>query len=293
MSQAQEIIEAAQTGNVSCVESLLKTDPRLAGVRSRGCGSPLHYAAKNGHIAIMKLLLNDGASVSDRDHGAGATPLHWAAATGQIEAAGLLLDHGADPNGEDELHRQPPIGWATALSESHEAMAEFLLAWGAKLNVFAAVAMGREDALREMVRLSMERASRSEFLIASNRETAFRRMVRSDPTVLNARMSASDDQRQPLHLAVIKGRNAMIGVLLDLGADLHAKTASGRTALCIAAESHRSDLVNQLLSHGAEIDEMAAQALGRIDRATALLHPAEPWSDDLEPLSSESVFPAL
>jgi ankyrin repeat protein len=50
----------------------------------------------------------------------------------------------------------------------------------------------------------------------------------------------------PLHFAAREGRADAVAVLLDHGADINAKTASGATALQYASERRRDEVVELL-----------------------------------------------
>ena len=270
MNQAHEILNAAKAGDAYRVHTLLAADPGLARCRGDRNRTPLHYAALNGYTAVAALLLHYGAPPTARETDGGTTPLHWAAGHGHREVARLLIDRGADLNALENLHRCTPLAWASVLGPGHVGAAELLLAHGARLDVFSAVALNKADALRAMIAASYERALFSPYLLSFGKARAVRSMVRSDPNTLSARMSLLDDARQPLHLAVLKNRTDMVRLLLECGADVKAQTASGRTALCIAAEANMPEMAALLLAWGAPVDPQAAVALGKLDPAQLL-----------------------
>lgn len=242
------LFNAVALGDAETVSQLLAGDSELVRAESRGQWgdrTPLHVAAEKGHADIVKTLLRHGADVHARDHGDNATPLHWAAGENHLETAELLLDHGADPNAVDDMHERGPLGWAVALGECHPEMAELLIGRGARPDIFAAVALERADEVRAL--------------------------AAADSGVLSARMSVCEDFQHPLHFAVSKERPEMLALLLDLGADVSARTPSGRTPLCVAIEQKKQALVDLLLSRGAEVDLLSAIALGRAERVDELL----------------------
>lgn len=243
-----QLFNAAASGDAATVGELLQEDPELARSTHRGQWgdrTPLHLAAEKGHLEVARLLLGHGADVHARDQGDHATPLHWAAGEGHLELARLLVGQGADVNATGDMHERGPLGWAVVLSGSHPEMAEYLISQGARVDVFAAIALEQAERVREL--------------------------VREDPGVLEARMSVCEDYRRPLHFAVSKDRPAMVELLLDLGADSRARTPSGRTPLCVAVEEDRPAIRDLLLSRGVEVDLLSALALGDDVAADRLL----------------------
>ncbi|GFW42327.1 hypothetical protein TNCV_1207801 [Trichonephila clavipes] len=99
-SQAEQLRQAAATGNLDQVRALLKTgakvEPDLEG------RTALHLASANGHVAIVKALIEGGAKINALD-AAGYSPLHQAATEGHEEVVKLLLKNGCHVDTQDEL----------------------------------------------------------------------------------------------------------------------------------------------------------------------------------------------
>jgi ankyrin repeat protein len=74
----------------------------------------------------------------------------------------------------------------------------------------------------------------------------------------------------PLHVAVAEGHADIVGLLVDAGADLDARTEHHRTPLHVALESS-PHLVPVLLEFGAVLDAPSAAYLDRADTLTAHL----------------------
>ncbi len=229
MSFTQEFLYAAKTGDADKVQQFLADFPSLVHARGDWNKRPLHYAAKDGHLDV----------------------------------AALLVEHGADLHATDELHRCTPLAWATVFGSLHSDLAEYLIAQGASPDIFTAVALDKTKTVQAMIRASTERACRCEFLAFMGKDRAVQALVKSDSMVLNAKMSRHDDDRQPIHLAIMKDRIGMVELLLDAGTDIHARTASGKTPLCIATEWKRHDIAELLLARGARLDLCVSLALGQ------------------------------
>jgi hypothetical protein len=95
------IHEAARSGDVKTVETLLKAHPDLVSSKEEKFGqTPLHVAAFNNRIDVAKLLLANKADVNAQANN-GATPLHLAAAKGNKDMVELLLASNANINAVD------------------------------------------------------------------------------------------------------------------------------------------------------------------------------------------------
>jgi ankyrin repeat protein len=157
------IFEAAATGEINRLKTLLATDPGLAtaysadGFTALGLASflghleavrillaaganpnssaknamkvaPLHSAATGPHIEIARLLLASGAEPDARQQ-LGYTPMHEAALKGSLDLADLLVSHGADVNAANDDGK---TALSIALSAGRQQMVDWLRANGAK-----------------------------------------------------------------------------------------------------------------------------------------------------------------
>ena len=186
------LFEAARTGDLSTVVSLLATRPSLLHARAKPYEwSLLHTAAFAGHLPIVDVLLRRGLDANVREKGDDTTPLHWAAAAGHVEVARRLVEAGGDVVGRGDDHELEVIGWATCWDgcddDAHRAIVDLLVAHGARHHIFSAIAMRLEDEVR--------------------------RIVAEDPAALDRRMSRNEDHRTPLHFAVQRNRPEMVAIL--------------------------------------------------------------------------------
>jgi ankyrin repeat protein len=192
--------------------------------------------------------------------------MHWAAAGGQLDVVQRLADAGGDVIGHGDDHDLEVIGWATCWDgcddAAHRAVAEFLLNRGARHHIFSAIAMNLAEEVR--------------------------RIVASDPSALNRRMSRNEDHQAPLHFAVRMNRPDMVALLVELGADPLVVDGSGhrpaayaqrpdvdRAAMEAIREMTRAEIVSAQRGNRPPrttgIDLAAAVALGDWDSAEGLV----------------------
>lgn len=242
------IVRAAQAGDVPKLAALLDAHPDLIDGLAGGLSkaTALHLAALRSQHDAVRLLIERGASLDKRDFPDNAAPLHFAAAHADLETVRLLVEAGADVDGKGDDYGVGVIGWATCLRQVRTDVAEYLLAHGAALNLWSAIAL--------------------------DRETDVRRMIEAEPSLLAARMSRNLHRRTPLHHAAAKNRARMVRLLLELGAGVRATDATGATALTTASQENAdAEVIDALLAAGAPLDFLTAINLGRYREAEAML----------------------
>ncbi|MEM7538295.1 MAG: sigma-70 family RNA polymerase sigma factor [Chloroflexota bacterium] len=167
-------------------------------------------------------------------------PLHLAAMYGFQDVMTALLEYGVDINLVDER------GWRAvhcALRAGQSEAAQFLIAHGAAVDIFAAVQLGDIQQVQT-------------FLTA-------------DPSLITATgpMAAT-----PLHFA---SQMPMVELLLahnvdGYRADIHARDVEGRTA--VTWQSDQLDVAQMLIAHGAKVEDIfLACAVGDVERVQTFL----------------------
>ncbi len=209
---------ACRTGEVETLRELLTGDPSLVRERADNGATGLHLAAE--HPAALRLLLDHGSDPNVRDKGDNALPLHFAAGGGPLESVRVLLDAGSDVEGAGDLHTMDVIGWATCFAEARRDIVDLLVERGARHHVFSAAALGDVDVLR--------------------------RVVADDPEAIRRRLSRFEQEQTALHYVIAPADGLVgglfrtgdhyrtLGALIELGADLEARDARGRTPLAVA-----------------------------------------------------------
>jgi ankyrin repeat protein/uncharacterized glyoxalase superfamily protein PhnB len=261
-SAAERFFAACRAGDVSEIRVLLDEQPDL--VRARHSGSTgLHVAVR--HPDAVQLLLERGADPNVRDVGDNALPLHLAAGGAALDSVRALLDAGSDVQGSGDAHELDAIGWATCFEEPRRDVVDLLVGRGAHHHVFSAMALGDVDLLR--------------------------RVVRHDSTALDRRLSVTEQGQTALHYVIappdglVGGRFRtanhyhLLDALIELGADLEACDARGRTPMQVAMLRSDQEAIRRLHSAGAEIP-------------AAVVEPSPPNPADLR-TSVESLTPMV
>jgi ankyrin repeat protein len=234
----RSIREAAGQGDLKRLNTLLEAHPELIDEPGGpGVRTALHQAVFGVQADAVKLLLEHGADPNVRCEGDNAYPLHFAAEKKNFPIIRLLIEHGADPVGEGDYHELGVIGWATAWDyvNADREIVDYLMAHGARHNIFSAVAMGEVEVIRDLVARS--------------------------PADLERRMDMVNRRRRPLHLAVVKKQPKALMTLLELGANMESLDEAGFTALDQAALNGETEMAQALLERGAKIRLPAAVAL--------------------------------
>ncbi len=228
--------------------------------------SLLHAAAQSGNLPAVDLLLTRGVDANIREKGDNTYPMHWAAAAGHVDVVRRLIEAGGDVVGHGDDHELEVIGWASCWNgcdtDAHRAIVDTLVRHGARHHIFSAIAMNLGDEVR--------------------------RIVATDPSALNTRMSRNEANQLPLHFSVRMNRPEMTALLIELGADPLAVDGMGQHVAAYASTPDSDRAVMQAIhalteaeltsadrgvrpSRGAPMDLVAALALQEYDTATRLV----------------------
>ena len=218
-------------------------------------GDPsLSLAIHLGWNRLVERLVAKGAELDVRD-ARGMTALHLAAALGREQALKTLVRHGASPDAR-AADGQTPLG--VALASGRRDLADWLDWRGWPLprrvlqaeDVPAAATAGDADAVRRLLDLGFP-------------------VDAADAQGCTALLRASGG-----------GHRAVVGLLLERGADPQHVAHTGATPLSAAVSMRHGDIVDRLLTAGATLEQrlpnevtvlMLAAALGLPDLCARLL----------------------
>ncbi len=230
---------AVQTKNGAWVDLLLTNTTQLAATDADG-NSLLHIAVTFGRDRALVELLAKSANVRATNH-LGLTPLRQLAS----------LPASINANMTKEMMPLHFHGW-----EDRQANADLLIARGATLDIFSAVALGRSEAadlLRQLPALVQERDAQGRTPLHWAASAGERGMVEI-LLKYRAPVQAQDrENRLPLHDALERRQFRIAERLLAAGSPVNVKDQRGRTPLHFAAESGQLPLVEQLLSVQADV----------------------------------------
>ncbi|XP_041820376.1 ankyrin repeat and SOCS box protein 15b [Chelmon rostratus] len=226
-----------------------------------------HEAAKVGCPAILMLLLRHGAKVTARD-GHGVTPLGIAAEYGNTEALDILIQHGGDVNAQ--ASNGDTVLYDAAGSGNLDCV-ELLLQHGANPNVASyayqlpihrAAYEGHILVLRTLVPITTKRAIRLSgqdpvHSAADGGQVECLRLLIQKECNVNALLDThisenyDDLRKSPLFFAICNGDVTCAEMLLAAGARTDLDPLR---CILVAIRAERYDLVQLLLSYGAEVN---------------------------------------
>jgi ankyrin repeat protein len=247
------LFEAARKGCVGALPTLFDAHASPL-ARDRGGNTALALAARAGRVEFLKALLagaaKDVRGQLDARNVVGSTPLTQAAFANRLEAAKLLIAAGADVQA---ANRQGETALSDAAFTGNFELAELLLSRGAKPDaidatgkspIVYAAARGAADIVEKLLDAGIDVNARyanhlTALMWAAGHadNVATEAGVRAVKLLLarGARIDDVDDRgRSALMIAAGLGHAAIVGVLLEAGADKTARDKFGQTAWDLA-----------------------------------------------------------
>jgi hypothetical protein len=212
--------------------------PRTRARAPQDEATPLHRAVKGGHLAAISALLRSGADVNARGEG-GGTPLHTAADAGRTALVKALLEAGADVVAEDTVRngQRGPRSRARARApttppplRAHVRTPHF------------PVPPAPAPLPPQYKRVALHRAVRN------GHAATVAALLAACPESVDA---PNENGWTPLIYAARWGHFEVACALLQGGADPHAKTRDGRSALSCARDGGHTRVATLLETAGA------------------------------------------
>ncbi|RLM91357.1 hypothetical protein C2845_PM08G29890 [Panicum miliaceum] len=253
---------AADAGDAAAVRLILRRQPHLlpflephpAAPDAAEQWAPLHAAAARGDCGEVRRLGPEALAARDRE---GRTVLHAAAAAGEAEAVVVLVDMGADTSAADARGRTP---MDVAREKGYQEVVDVLERWEL---VMTAARRGDLQSLETLLGKRAGVRGRDQYGLTALHLAAIK--GHCDAVALLAGSGCMDiecedvEGHRPLHLAVEGGHAEVVELLLDMGADVNARTRRGATPLQMAEAMGYEAIAQLLCGRGAEV--AAAPAL--------------------------------
>jgi len=219
---------AAEFGKIAAIRELVKLGAR-PNAKDDGGGTPLIRAVFERHReTVLDTLIECGADVNIQER-SGETALCMAASWGDIRLCRYLLSAGADPNVRRREKQACPL--AHAAWSNNLALVKLLLEAGASLS------QPKPGGLLPITSAVLRRNMGMLDLLLKAGADANQREV---------------DERIPLMVAAVRrGEAEIIRRLLEAGANPNfEEDATGKTAMDVAEEMKRQELVDVIKKHG-------------------------------------------
>jgi len=218
------IHDAAEKGDLTKVQSLLKDNHELVFSKDNYHRTPLHVAAGAGNKEVVALLLTNKAEVDAKDTTL-RTPLLNAAENGHGDVVDLLLAEKAGVNAKSSWEQNPLL---LAAANGHKDVVALLLAHDADINtknghgetpLHLAAANGHKDVVELLL------ANKADYsildAIAGDELDKVKAFIKDNPKLLS-------DKDAFLREAAVHGRQDVAEWLLQNKADINSKdTAIG------------------------------------------------------------------
>jgi uncharacterized protein len=298
---------AARQGAMATADALLTAG---ADVNQRCAGdktTPIIVAAVNGHFDLVSMLLDKGADPNLVSEG-GMFPLYavinvqWQPRsfypqpraylqqkTDYLTLMKKLLDKGADPNAR--IYRKP---WFTEYNfellrtDDSGATAFWRAAWGADI---AAMKMLVEHGADPNIR-TMKIASRGNFQGGTRGGSDADPLGRlpmptggpgSTPLIAVAGTGYSEGFAGNAHRYAPTGLLAAVKYLVEeLGADVNAEDEDGNTAVHNAASRGDNEMINYLVSKGADVKKVNRRGQTTVDMANGPVQRTQPYPETIK-----------
>uniref|UniRef100_A0A8C3T9W6 K Homology domain-containing protein n=1 Tax=Chelydra serpentina TaxID=8475 RepID=A0A8C3T9W6_CHESE len=233
------LMEAASAGHVEVARVLLEYGAGINTHSNEFKESALTlacYKGMDGHVEVARLLLDSGAQVN-MPADSFESPLTLAACGGHVELAALLIERGANL---EEVNDEGYTPLMEAAREGHEEMVALLLT-DLLLRIICSLGANINAQTEETQETALTLACCGGFSEVAD-------------FLIKAGADIELGCSTPLMEAAQEGHLELVKYLLASGANVHATTATGDTALTYACENGHTDVADVLLQAGADLE---------------------------------------
>jgi ankyrin repeat protein len=217
------LFSAALKGHLEIVEYLIQAKADLNQPDENGL-TPIHSAANKGHVEVVQALIKAGAKLDTQDKD-GEAPLHIAAYAGHVEVVQALIKAGAKLDARDEEGRTP---LHIAVLAGEVKVVEALIQAKADLN-----------------QPDKEGTTSLEYAASTGLVEVVQALIKAGADIADIRGLRS------IHAAAYFGHVEVVRYLREHGVDIEKTNQGGFTPLAHAVFQQRFDVVQYLISQGA------------------------------------------
>jgi len=264
----QDLIHAAEVGDITTVQRLLKAGANLNGRDAQG-RTPIMAATHGNQVETVRTLLEAGADINLQDNRKD-NPFLYAGAEGLLEILRLAIESKADTHltnrfggtalipaaerGHVEIVKElltrtdvdvnhvNNLGWTALLEaiilsnggERHQQIVQLLIEQGADVN------LADQNQVTPLKHAQSRGFKEIEYLL---RQAGAQLQVQTDPT-----------RDRQMIAAAQAGNLARVQQLLTQGANVHARDENGQTALIAAAYRNQLAIAEVLIKAGADVN---------------------------------------